>query len=207
MAHGRLSATHLNGNLLCAIDVETTGIIPGYHDIIQLAILPLDASIKPLKMQGIRPFYLEIVPKLREHNDPRASGVTHLQLAEIIARGVTPDDAEELLRGWFEKLGLPENKKISPLAQNWPFDRSFIMEWLGQSMFEELFDGRYRDTMSAALFCNDMSDWKAEEIPYKKVNLGYLASTLKVEQIKAHDALSDCVTTSEVYRRMMGYLP
>jgi hypothetical protein len=46
---------HLNGHLLAAIDLETTGTRPGYHEIIQIACVPLDSDIKPLA--GATPFY------------------------------------------------------------------------------------------------------------------------------------------------------
>lgn len=52
------SMQHLNGNLLCCIDTETTGLISGTHDIWQIAVLPLDENIQPLK--GVFPFYMDI---------------------------------------------------------------------------------------------------------------------------------------------------
>jgi len=192
---------HLNGNILCAVDVETTGRDPEKHDIIQIAVLPLDSQIKPRK--DILPFYMEIAPRRPENAELSAGGVNKLQLAKIINEGMDSYRAADLLEEWFLKLKLPENKRISPLAQNWCFDRGFLIQWLGPRMFEFIFDGRYRDTMTAALYCNDKADFMGEAFPYPKVNLEYLSSQLKVENIKAHDALSDCVTTAEVYRRML----
>ena len=46
MARGMI---HLNGNILCAVDVETTGLEVGFHEIWQIAVLPLDSNIKPNK--------------------------------------------------------------------------------------------------------------------------------------------------------------
>ena len=37
---------HLNGNLMAAVDLETTGTQPGYHEIIQIAVVPLDSEFQ-----------------------------------------------------------------------------------------------------------------------------------------------------------------
>lgn len=34
--------------IVAAIDIETTGLNPLYHDIIEIAILPLDGAFEPL---------------------------------------------------------------------------------------------------------------------------------------------------------------
>jgi DNA polymerase III epsilon subunit-like protein len=76
-AHGGM--VHLNGNLLCAVDVETTGIIPGFHDLIQVAALPLNADLEPLKT--VPPFYMNLKPEYPERADYRAKKVTGLSIS------------------------------------------------------------------------------------------------------------------------------
>lgn len=190
---------HLNGNLLCAIDVETTGTDPTKHDIVQICILPLDSQIKPHKT--IIPFYMEMQPRQPDNIDWSAMAIN--RMSKIMLNGIEAYRAADLLEEWFEKLKLGNHKRISPLAQNWVFDKAFIENWLGPKMFSYIFDGRYRDTMPAALYANDKAFFMGESYPYQKVNLAFLASTLKVEQDRAHDAMSDCATTAEVYRRML----
>ncbi len=192
---------HLNGNLLCAVDVETTGADPKKQDIIQICILPLDANIKPRK--DIIPFYMFIQPRRPENIDWQAMSVNQFEMAKIQLEGIDPFRAVDLLEEWFEKLKLGNNKRLSPLAQNWPFDRDFIMEWLGPKMYSYIFDGRYRDTMAAALYVNDKSLFMGESFPYPIVNLSALANAVHAEQDRAHDAMSDCMTTAEVYRKML----
>ena len=194
---------HLNGNCLCAIDVETTGSNPRKHDILQIAVLPLDSQIKPRK--DIVPYYLNFIPnKDAADIDWEACAVSQINLAHLTLNGVDQYRAADLFEEWVTRLKLPPGKRISPLAQNWLFDRSFIVEWLGAKMFEYLIDGRYRDTMAVANYCNDKADFMGEAFPYQKVNLPYLCNTLHVDRIgKAHDALSDCYATAEVYRRML----
>lgn len=199
------SMLHLNGNLLCAIDVETTGVIPGQHDLIQICVLPLNSDLKPLR--EILPFYMEMQPKRPENVDHNAMKVNRLNFAELLLRATDPYKASDLFEEWFERLKLPFNKRISPLAHNWPFDRGFILDWLGQKTFEYIIDGRFRDTMTAALFANDRSCFNNIPTPYPKVNLTYLASQLKVEhkELRRHDALQDCIITAEIYHRMMTH--
>ncbi len=38
-----------NGNLLCSVDIETSGTDPEQHGILQIAIVPLDFDYTPLK--------------------------------------------------------------------------------------------------------------------------------------------------------------
>ncbi len=200
---------HLNGNLMCAVDTETTGDRPGFHDLIQVCILPLGWDLKPIfktkEGRSLTPFYCELKPRRLENytNEPKLN-VKREVLSKICLDGLDPDSAADLFMEWYEKLNLAVNKRISPLAQNWPFDREFLMDWMGRAQFGHIFDARYRDTMSAALFENDKADFRNLHYPYPKVNLAYLASQLKVEHQRAHDALQDCVVTAEVYRRMLS---
>lgn len=52
---------HLNGHIMAAVDVETTGLRPRYHDVIQVAVVPLNSDFKPL--EGALPFYGEMQPR------------------------------------------------------------------------------------------------------------------------------------------------
>ena len=198
------SMTHLNGNLLCAIDVETTGFNAGYHDLVQVCVLPLDSKMQPLK--SVIPFYLLLQPKRPENAEPEALRVNGLDLATLQVDGIEAYKACELFEEWFEKLELAPFKKIAPLGQNYMFDRSFLIEWLGPKSYSDFFSYHVRDTIAAAYYINDRADFHNEPIPFPKVNLGYLASSLKVEHDRAHDAMSDCVVTAEVYRRMMNVI-
>lgn len=195
------SAIHLNGNILCAIDVETTGLRAGYHDIFQICILPLDSNFKPSKT--VLPFYTEMLPRRPENTDPKAISLNKTEYAQLLINGLDSDRVADLLIEWFDKLPLPIKKNIIPLAHNWVFDRGFILDWLGHETFEHIFAPMYRDTMVAASYDNDRADFHVTQIPFPKVNLKYLCSQLKVENQRHHDALADCVATAEVYRRMV----
>ena len=202
MGRNKYSAMqHLNGHLLCAVDTETTGLRPGFHDIWQVAILPLDADIRPLK--GVLPFCMDIKVKFPDRVDKAAILLTMAEFVRRQTHAVEAFTCADLFDEWFDRLELPLHKKIIPLAQNWPFDREFLKEWLGQESFAQAFYPVYRDTMAAAAFDNDLCDFKSEKILFSKQNLSYICSKLDVNNNKPHDALQDCIATAECYRRLI----
>lgn len=192
---------HLNGNILCVIDVETSGTIPGHHDILQVCVLPLDSRLEP--REDIMPFYCDIQPKRPETWDMKSSTVNRLTFAKIAQTGIEPYKAADLFDEWLERLRLAPGKRISPLAHNWCFDRGFIIDWLGRESFNQYFDGRYRDSMVVSLFENDRADFKCEPYPHPKVNLTYLAKIYNIPHERAHDALGDCIATAQIYKRIV----
>ena len=191
---------HLKGAIMCAVDVETTGLEPGFHEVWQVAILPLDSDIKPLR--GVLPFYVNLKINYPERIEPRAIG-NRQAFAQLQRRSLDPFDAADLLDTWFSRLKLPIYKKICPLAQNWPFDRAFIREWLGPENFEYLFSPHYRDTMVAAIWDSDLSNFRGEKILFTQYNLAFLCSRTEVHNDKPHDSLQDAIATAKVYRKML----
>ena len=191
---------HLNGNLLCAIDVETTGLDPQKHEITEICILPLDNNMEVRR--DVVPFNIFMKPEKIQNIDWDAITVTQTDFMKLCQVGMDKWEAADLFEEWFAKLQLPERKRISPLAHNWPFDREFIKEWLGVTSFESHIDGRFRDSMALALAINDEYDAKNEPIPFPKVKLSYIASTLKIDFDKIHNALDDTVLTAKVYKQL-----
>jgi DNA polymerase III epsilon subunit-like protein len=203
-----MGLTHLNGDILCVIDVETSGHIPGFHDLLQICILPLDYKLDMWK--DFAPFYMEIQPKRPENygkattwNDEEVAKKNRQLMAHAQVNGMDPYRAADLFDEWFAKLGLGYRKKIAPLAHNWPFDRGFVIDWLGEETFIQCIDPRYRDTMVVATFMNDQADFKTEPYPFNKVNLSWLAKQYNIDHSRAHDALADCWVTAQVYKRLV----
>ena len=199
------SLEHWNGNQLCAIDCETTGLDPYIHEIIQLCILPLDLHMRPRK--DVLPFNIYLKPESPELATREAMKVNKIDLTHLARFGHHPNAAEDLLLSWLDKLQLGYNSwgnryKIIPLAHNWVFDRSFIMRWLGVEAFNDIFHYHYADTMAAAQFLNDHTAVHGDSVPFSKVKLSWVAKKLGITHGKAHDALADCITTAEVYRKL-----
>lgn len=199
---------HWNGNQLCAIDVETTGLDPFVHEIVQICILPLDSNVVPRK--DVIPFYIEIRPEFPERRDPEAMTVTKLDMNKIMERGHDREKAKDLLVEWSNKLGLPLTRggnykcKIMPLWHNGKFDYCFILGWLGVELYGELFHGLDRDTMHTTLYQNDKAAAHAEDVPFKKNKLSWVANALDIEDDPTHDALQDCLATAAVYRKLIN---
>ncbi len=200
-----MNLVHLNGSVMCAIDVETTGTDPRLHDIIEIAIVPLDSNLKPLKT--ILPFSMLLQPGRPQNIKQSATRVHGHTLVELQRDGVEPFKAADLFDEWFERLHLPFGKRIVPLAHNWPFDRSFIKSWLGEEHFNQYFSALYRDTMVASQYFNDRAAFHNEQVPFNKVNLTYLAAQLEVPHEYAHSALHDCLVTAQIYHKLMFHGP
>src|SRR3990167_7947435 len=111
---------HLNGHMLCAIDTETTGLIPGKHDIVQISIIPLNAKLEP--RDDIQPFDIKMKPGRPENIDEDAMTVTKISLNALMYSGMDPFCTKDLLDEWIQRLKLPETKKIIPLGCNYALD-------------------------------------------------------------------------------------
>ena len=197
---------HFNGNVLCAVDVETTGVDPVFNEIWQIAILPLNSDFEPLKeVEGpngnrkIIPFYCNMKISNPASIHKAAIG-NREEFIQIQKTAFDPYDCADLLVDWFERLSLGPNKRLFPLAQNWVFDRRFIIEWLGPQTFDLLFSPRYRDTLVCAAYQSDRQGYNNDKVTLAQYNLSYLAHHANYKNQKPHDALQDCITTAKVYK-------
>lgn len=186
------------------VDTETTGLDPINFDLIQICCMILKADFTPDK--NLQPFYMLIKPKhfedTKEYRDSIAPAlaVNKLNLDHIMANGFDAGIAATLFSEWWEKMG---SIPFEPLCQNYPFDSGFLKAWLGQRTYGDFFSRYYRDTYVASIFMNDRSEFEGTKRPFGQGHsLGKLAKDLKIEHDRAHDALGDCVTTAEVYRRL-----
>jgi DNA polymerase III epsilon subunit-like protein len=204
---GNKGFEHLNGNLLCAIDCETTGTDPRLHEIVEIAIVPLDHNLERIK--GVPPFHYYIAPRRRPQNiDEEAMKVNKLDLAWLNLNGTDPWLVADMLDRWFQELNLAPGRKIMPLGMNWKFDCAFLLDWLGPSGMDLYFNGLYRDLVSVALFLNDRSDFHATKCPFTRYKLRDIARLLGVVQENAHTAIEDALTLAQCYKRLMThYIP
>jgi hypothetical protein len=189
-------------NIICAIDINTTGLDPKLHDIGEVAIVPLDWTFKPIN--NIFPYNILIKPE-RLHNIDE--GFPKNKLNTYLEQGYDWGKAAELLENWVYKvLKLPEDKKIIPLASNWPFDRSFLIEWLGLTLFDMIFYPEFRDTQVTAAFINDFAFKLGKEVPFRDLGLRKLARRYKIPYEGEKTALGDAMLTINVYRSLLGEL-
>lgn len=196
---------HCNGNIICAIDTETTGLEAGFNDLVQIAIVVLDENFKPNK--SVPFFYTDLKPLRPDNAEARAFQVNGLSLARLINDGLDPFAAVELFIKWFEDLNLGEGKRILPLGHNYDFDKGFLKAWLGPKNYDYMFHYEVRDSKQAVAFLTDKQWWKADELQFSKTSLTYVAGQLGIPTDRSHDALGDAITTAEVWRRLLTGVP
>lgn len=200
---GDTNLLNLNGNLLCAIEINTTGSRPNYHDIFEICVLPLNAEYK--KHKGILPFYCLMKPK-RPQNiqfDELPKRSTRESIYNATLKGLDSHRAADIFNNWFEKIKFKIHKRLSILAYDWVSKRAFIIDWLGETAFNQYFDYKYRDPLAIALYCNDVKDMLTGTIPFPKVDIAYLASQLKVDVERGQDTMIRCVQLAEIYKRSL----
>lgn len=192
---------HLNGNLMAAVDLETTGTRAGYHEPIQIAVVPLDSDLRPL--DGVNPFYTNIKPLFPERAEAGAGRVHGLNLDELVKHAPEPGRVADLLYEWWERLDLPFEKTLVPLAHNWAFESSFLKAWLGVDLAQKLFHSHARDSMLYALSINDKAVFAGESVPFARVGLTSMCKKFGVINANPHDALCDSLAEAEVYRALL----
>jgi len=194
---------HLNGNLIAAMDFETTGTVAGYHEIIQIAIVPLTADLKPSTL--VRPFYHNIAPVYPERQDKEAAKIHGLDLNWLQESAPSHERVSDLLVDWWEKLDLPVGRKVVPLAHNYEFEAGFSKAWIGYDMFNDLFYWGARDGMRLAMSMNDRAAFAGEPLPFREVGLNPLCEKFGIINENPHDALSDSFAEAEVYKSLLLY--
>jgi len=200
---------HLNGDLICAIDLETTGLDPNKNEAYEIAVIPLDSQLKPRR--DIIPFHLIMRPgrcwiengQLVGEFEAEAVKMNKETFMLALREGIDTDEAIDHFERWFDSLNLAHGKRIIPLGQNYAFDKSFLQAWMGVKHYEYFFHYHYRDTMHVALFLNDLAWFNGEPIPLPKVSLRYLCSQLKVRNDKPHSAIADAMAEAEIYRQLI----
>lgn len=195
------SLIHTNGNLLCVVDTESTGLVAGYNELTQIAIIPLDNNLEQMTTKSL--LNILIKPDYPDRID--YDGLTQEKLDTIATTGLTREDALDYFMMWFESLNLIEGKLIMPLAHNWPHDKSFLREFFTPELFNMYFHGHYRDTMCCSTFLNDVSDFRSEQTPFTRHGLSNVASKLNVPFLQhgLHDALYDALICAQCYKAII----
>lgn len=198
-----MSLLNMNGNVLCAVDVETTGVLAGYHEIIQIACVPLNQHFEP--HPDLKFHYLNIRPDypLRCSEEAVAKhGIT----MESLEGCVSQERGAEIFVEWWRKLSLPFGKKLVPLAHNYSFERGFLTHFLGVDGLFDFWHPHPRDTMALCASINDLYVWHGRKHPFHLLRLTALCRRFDIKLDNAHNALADCVATARLYAELMRFM-
>ncbi len=192
---------NLNGNILAAVDVETTGLIPGYHEIIQIGIQILDSHCEP--MSEVSPFYHTIKPEHPERADARATAVHKLDIDHLCLHAPDKWQVSDWLDEWWSNLGLPHRKSLVPIAHNWQHEVGFLKAWLGSESFNQFFYWQARDTMLIPIFLNDVAYANGRKMPFSAFGLESMCTKFGIVHENPHDALADARAEAQVYKHLL----
>jgi DNA polymerase III epsilon subunit-like protein len=182
----------LDGNTLTVFDVETTGDEPGFHEIIQLAIVP----------DGHRPFHCMVRPEFPERAVPEAMAAHGIPMDTLLT-APSKEDVLEALEEWYVGLRLPMTRRLATLCQNAAFDVPFMKSFMGTKQYDRMFTRHVRDSMCLALGINDAAAIAGEPLPFGYVGLKPLCQHFGIDIGQHHDALADCVATRKVYQELL----
>jgi DNA polymerase III epsilon subunit-like protein len=180
--------------MLVAIDFETTGLLPGWHEPIEWAAVPLSDRLTPIG----KSFHSLLRPEHPERG--AAAQGTHGIDAVELRESPTQELVVDRFADWADSF----NERLTPLAHNLAFEWSFLSAWLGVPLRDQLFSYRGRDTAVLAGAINDYAALRGSERPFREISLAYLSKKLGAHNSNPHRALSDAICTGEVYRAMLA---
>ena len=201
---------HDTGHLLCAVDVETTGLFPitdgmvpelgrSLGEVIQVAVQPIDRDYKP---QG-EPFMTLIAPRHPELSTRTSENVHGIEVAKLHEYAPDPQIASGLFYDWFVNQQLPIERKLIMLGHNTIFETRHLLAWLGEDMYNAIFHFHTRCTMTLAAAVNDWCAFNGEAAFFPSLGLESVCGKLGVVNLKAHDAYHDAIASAECYEAMM----
>lgn len=190
---------HLNSNILCAVAVKTTGSDATKHEILEIAVIPVNAVCKVSKDHI--PFNLMFKP---ERPQDAEYSINNDFMLDCCTRGMDPYEAAELFEIWFERLKLKGRKQIMVLSHNWASKREFLKAWLMPTAFNRIFNIDYRDIMPIGLYYNDLDDARNELCRFPKVKLSYMCAMHKVEYAdRLPTVIDECAACIDLYRSLI----
>lgn len=192
----------IRGNLMCAVDVETTGLDWQRHDIWQIAVVPLDTNFEPWG----NPFYSNMRPHRIANIDSNA--LSGEKKEQVILESKDHDFVRDLFIEWHERLaeqlGFTQINRLIPIGHNFTFDYQFLSLWLG-GLYSGLFHAHQRDTMLLAANINDYYNMRGQDVAFKRLRLEDLCEHAGILNPNPHDALCDAIATAALYKYLMWY--
>jgi DNA polymerase III epsilon subunit-like protein len=181
--------------LVAAIDVETTGLVKGKHEIIEIACIICDIDLVPFNLffkSYIKPVNIALI-------SPKAMEINKIDLNMLLKSAPTSSQVRSEFIMW--KNELFGDTKLQPLGHNFDgFDKGFLELWLGD-IYTDIFDHHSMDSCKVARICKDIGI-----LPVERCNLPTLKDHFAINIGKLHSAYGDCLITIEIYRQLVKLL-
>jgi DNA polymerase III subunit alpha, Gram-positive type len=179
----------MNKYIPVSIDTETTGLIPGKHEIVQLAIIPYDVNFRPIGR-----FVSYIKPMRPWTAQSEALAINNLDLKGLEEQP-TPSQVRESVLNW--KSDIFGECIFTPLGHNYAsFDSYFLKHFFDFPIYEKHFDYKCEDSCILARVL-------VRKGCLEKASLDYLATFFKIERNHKHDAYDDALVTIKVYQKLL----
>lgn len=191
---------HLNSNVLCSLEVDLTGPDPDVHEIAEICVLPLDHMLRPHKELLL--FNMRMKPE--REVDYKYCRLSRSEIAALMLKGHDSMKVADLFSDWYQTLGIKERKRIIPIGYNLAWKLPIVKEWLGPTVYNDIFANDYRDVRVAAHFVNDRDDVRGEPVTYSKQDLRWLCKQHGIDMIlHGGSCASDAMQIAELYAAML----
>lgn len=175
--------------MIISLDVETTGLTSGFHEITELGAVILDDAFNEIST-----FSTLMKINKPERYSLEAQSISGITVEELEKHGKGQMAARIEFMDWVYTH--MDDEKLTPLGHNYDFDKQFLNVFLG-AQYDDLFTYRYRDSQRAAGLLID-----AGVINPEKVGLDKLAEYFGMSP-QIHRALADAKLCVEVYKRLI----
>lgn len=181
-----------NKNVIVSIDLETTGLYSGYHEICDMNCIAINIET----WENIIQFHTTIKPMHESRIDQEALNINKFTIEQLRTFD-HPNKAKGNFNLWWS-CGL-DNKKIEALGHNFvAFDKGFLEYWLNKKIYNNIFYHEYHDTKIIATYL------KKKGILPKDLSTS-LASLTDYFNIphQPHNAYSDSMATILLYKKFL----
>jgi len=177
-----------------SVDVETTGLIPGRHAVIEIAAMPVCEDLESPKKY----FDRLVMPFMGAEIDPKAMAI-HQIPEKMIEASQPPGRLFQDFAFWVSSLGADETPKQKIfIGSNAAFDWSFVTWYFGRYGIENPFHYRPVDIETIAVgrwgIPPGSSSRKTREILYLP------------EEKTAHRALADAIAQAKLFKLIMNQI-
>lgn len=183
------------GKLLRAVvDTETTGLKPGFNEVIELGVVFFDDNFTP---NGLK-FVTQIKPVWPCNFHPKAREANGIDLDKI-NDNLTPNIVRANFLEW--KNNLFGDAKIISLGHNYTFDKGFLEAFFTKDLYDEIFHYNFEDSMILARALKQKGKLKTENC-----KLETLAKYFGIPNERAHSAYNDAIVTLQVYKNLIDLI-